>query len=358
MIENWTKIDILQLSLLTKIKKSEQDYIFAKYNNFQDFHNDKDSILNGDLFPESYQEIQKKTEIQLNTIEKEKLNLVSRFSRNYPELLNEIKEPPLLLFVKGELQPSDSMAISIVGTRRATRYGKLNAERFAQYFAQNNIIIVSGLAYGIDTYSHLAAVKSGGITYAIIASGIDKLSPAESKINADKIIDAGGAIISNYHCGVSALPPYFLQRNRIISGISKATLVVECGYKSGAMNTARNAFDESREVYAIPGNITSEKSEGTNALIKQNKATLAVSPEDVLKDLGIDNIKIADTPKISFSDNNEKAIYQSLSLEPIHIDDISDKTNLDSSVILVKLLDLEFRGMIRQLPGKNYILNK
>lgn len=355
---NWSDIDILKLSFLSKIKIAEQNFITGNYDNFAEFYSDINSNFHKDLFSESLSEIEKNTENQLEIIEKERITLISRFNNHYPELLNEIKEPPLLLFVKGNLQAADSMAIAMVGTRRATRYGKLNAERFAQYFAQNNIIIVSGLAYGIDTYSHLSAVKAGGITYAVIASGIDKLGPSEAKSNAEKIIDSGGAIISNYHCGVSALPPYFLQRNRIIAGISKATLVVECGYKSGAMNTARNAFDESRDVFAIPGNITSEKSEGTNALIKQNKATLATSPEGMLKDLGFDEIKTTVKQEIIFNDKNEKAIYQSISLEPIHIDEIAEKTELDSSIILVKLLELEFRGIIRQLPGKNYILNK
>lgn len=355
-MNQWSNIDLIQLSFLNKIKKDEQDFIIHNFRNYEDFYNS--DTFSFTIFKEDKNKIYDAANEQLLKCEQESVQVVNRYDSSYPELLNQIKEPPLLLFVKGKLQLPDSVAIAMVGTRKATRYGKLNAERFAEFFASNNILVVSGLAYGIDTFSHLSTIKAGGITYAVIASGIDKLGPSESKKNSEKIIESGGAIISNYHLGVSALPPYFLQRNRIIAGISKATLVIECGFKSGAMNTARNAFEENRDVFAIPGNITSEKSEGTNALIKQNKAMIALSPKGILDDLGLENNSAIDTMKIEFSDDNEKKIYNTLNLEPIHVDEISEKTNLEMSIILVKLLELEFKGLIRQLPGKFYILNK
>lgn len=361
-MKTWDKYDILRLAFLTKIKKEEQDHIINNFDSFADYiYNHSQGIgylQSNELFSHDKALIEKKKDEQLEICEKEKIGIITRFDPDYPALLKEIKEPPLLLFVQGNMQAADSMAIAMVGTRRATRYGKLNAERFAEHFAMNNIIVVSGLAYGIDTYSHKATIKAGGITYAVIASGIDKLGPAESRANADKIIESGGALISNYFCGISAIPPFFLHRNRIIAGISKATLVVECGFKSGAMNTARHAFDESREVFAIPGNITSEKSVGTNILIKQNKAALALSPKSILEDLGILSVDKSEELNISFSDENEKNIFLSLNLEPMHIDEISEKTELDISIILVKLLELEFKGAVKQLPGKFYIQNR
>jgi DNA processing protein len=213
------------------------------------------------------------------------------------------------------------------------------------------------LAYGIDTYAHLACVEAKGITYAVIASGIDKLGPQDAKDKARKIIDNGGAVISHFHPGVPARPPYFLHRNRIIAGVSSAVFVVESGYKGGSLNTARHAAEESREVFAAPGNITSEKSIGTNKLIKYGTAQITTEPKDILEAIGLDSSKRVEKKKeIEFNNNEEKLIYEALSLEPIHIDAIPEKTGLEISQILVTLLELEFRGVVRQLPGKLYVL--
>ncbi|MFW5662417.1 MAG: DNA-processing protein DprA, partial [Bacteroidota bacterium] len=220
----------------------------------------------------------------------------------------------------------------------------------------NGIVVVSGLAYGIDTTSHMAVVKAGGTTYAVIACGQDRISPQSSQKNADKIIEAGGAIVSEYRFGVPARPGYFPQRNRIISGMSDACLVVESGSRGGSLITAKFAFDQERDVFAIPGNISSQKSEGTNTLIKTNIAMPALTPGGVLEDLGIDFEKLDFSEmKIKFDSSEEEMLYNKLSFEPVHIDTLADNTKLDISVILVRLLDLEFKGLARQLPGKYYI---
>jgi DNA processing protein len=231
-------------------------------------------------------------------------------------------------------------------------------EHFASHFVKNNILITSGMAYGIDSISHRAAINNGGTTYAVIASGLDKIQPKLQHKFAEDIVNSGGAIISEYKFGTSSWQGNFLQRNRIIAGISKATLIVESAYKGGALNTANLADHFSRPVFVIPGPIFSEKSTGTNNLIHKNKASIAVSPQQLLKDIGISEEEIAATKPnlIKFNSHNEEIIYKNLTYEPIHIDALSSATNLDISEVLVALLELEFEGLVRQLPGKHYCL--
>ena len=294
--------------------------------------------------------------IQIELCEKRSVNIVSFWDENYPQLLSKIHLPPVILFVKGQLQNSDSISISMVGTRRCSTYGKLTAEEFASFFARNGIIVTSGLATGIDTISHTSAIEANGITYAVLGCGIDTLSSSYQQMYADKIFDNGGAVISEFKCGVSAKPGYFPQRNRIISGISKATLVVESDVQGGSMITAKFAFDQGRDVFAIPGHIKSEKSRGTNYLIKKNIASLASSPQEMMQDLGLSSMFEASSSKqIVVMDSIEKVIFDNLSYEPIHIDEIANKTNLEITDAMVKLLNMEFNAVIKQLPGKYYI---
>lgn len=360
----WNKDDLLKLYLMKKISNNLHLKIIDKYTNFDNFTNDGNiSFLNSnlkqnDLF-EDNSDLNEKFQEQLELCEKNDVQIISIFDEEYPKLLKEITHPPVILFVKGTLSENNSICISMVGTRRNTTYGKLAAQKFASVFANNNVIVVSGLAYGIDTISQMQVIKNNGITYSVIASGIDKLSPSESIKNSEKIIENGGAIISHYPCGTIAKPAYFLQRNRIIAGISVATIVVESNFKGGSLNTAKHAIQENRELYAVPGNILSEKSKGTNKLIKENKAIPALSPENILNELGITNDKdiFESKEKIKFSDDKEEKIYNVLNFEPIHIDDISEKIDMDISETLVKLLEMEFKGLIKQMQGKNYIRN-
>ncbi|MCO5251328.1 MAG: DNA-processing protein DprA [Candidatus Kapabacteria bacterium] len=295
---------------------------------------------------------------QIEHAEKNKSKFVTLWDSEYPTLLKSIAYPPPILFVKGTLQASDSIAIAIVGTRRPSTYGKLCAERFADYFALNNVVVVSGLAYGIDTIAHMTTVKGNGITYAVIASGIDKLSPSTSVTNSDKIIETGGAIISEYKFGISANLSSFPQRNRIIAGVSKAVLIVESAAKGGSLITARIAFNEGRDVFAIPGNINNKTSDGTNDLIRAEAAKIALSPQQILQDLGFDKVEFEAVKKAPvFSNKSAELLYSLLSYEPLHIDALLQKSELDISMLLVLLLELEFNGHIRQLPGKYYILN-
>ncbi len=358
---NWNILDIIRLSCSKRITSYELTKIVDEFQSFEHFniskHPLKQKVFAEEIFApnnlyydESNRQLDKASELGCR--------LISIWDEEYPELLKTIAYPPPILFVKGQLQKSDSVCIAIVGTRRATTYGKLCSERFADFFARNEVITVSGLAYGIDTTAHMATVKSNGITYAVIASGIDKLSPAISVKNAEKIVESGGAVISEYKMGINANLSSFPQRNRIIAGISKAVLIVESAIKGGSLITAKIAFNEGRDVYAIPGNITNKTSEGTNELIKNESAKIAISPEQILSELGFDKITPqSDKKKPVFSNSNAEKLYSILNFEPIHIDMLMQQSGIDISSLLVVLLELEFNGHIRQLPGKYYIRN-
>ena len=284
-------------------------------------------------------------------------SIVTFWDDDYPELLKQISNPPILLYVWGNLHPQNSVIIAVVGTRRCTEYGRLACEHFTKGFVDAGVIIASGLATGIDTYSHFAAMNNGGITYAIVASGLDKISPSSSLENAKKIIQSGGAIISTYPPGISAIPPFFLQRNRIISGLSKAVLVVESAFKGGSLNTAHNAFSQNREVYAVPGKFNAEKSFGTNNLIRKNIASIAVSPNEILKDLGVISETNIFTKTVKDFDltPNQQLIFNNIDSDPIGIDTLVEKTGLDIATVSTELLTLEFMNAIVKQPGNNYI---
>lgn len=356
----WKREDILRLSLYRKLSLREQKYIIEKYNSYSD-------ILQHppEYFESKYKGIfdnDKKTRIDfddlLKKLEKENIDYVTYYDENYPELLREIYYAPLILFYKGQLYNGFNQ-IAIVGTRRNTLYGKMTTEKIVEELVRNQIIVVSGLAYGIDSIAHRETLKNKGITYAIIASGIDEISPSISNELANRIIEAGGAVISEYPPGTKARPGYFPQRNRIISGVSRAVIVVESDIKGGALITARFAIDQSRDVFAVPGPISSSKSAGCNKLIHDSQATPIIFPDSVLIDLGL----ISSIPnkqekeEIAFDDKIQKIIYEEISSEPLHVDTIAEKVNIDVPTLLVKLLELEFKGLARQLPGKYFVKN-
>ncbi|MCX7929101.1 MAG: DNA-processing protein DprA [Chlorobi bacterium] len=280
---------------------------------------------------------------------------VTFWDDDYPALLRQIAYPPVVLYVHGMLQASSSLAIAVVGTRRCTTYGRLCAERFAAELAQSGCVIVSGLANGIDSIAHAATLDAGGITYAVIGSGLDRISPNHSRRLADRIIAGGGAVLSEYPLGTVARPGYFPQRNRIISGIARAVLVVESRREGGSLITAHFALDQSRDLFAVPGNITAPTSEGTNELIARQKAMAAISPAQVLAELGIVRQEPAEQKPPDFASPLEAQIWQELSGEPQSADDIAAALDLPVSEVLSALFMMEFRGAVRQLAGKQFI---
>ncbi|WP_337865816.1 DNA-processing protein DprA [Ignavibacterium sp.] len=293
-------------------------------------------------------------EKELNLLKKIGGRIVTVWDEDYPKLLKKIYDPPLLLYVKGKFDEKDDYSIAVVGTRGPTNYGKLQAERFVAHLADQGISIISGLARGIDSIAHKTSLKHNSRTIAVIGSGLDVIYPPENKKLFDEIAEKG-VIVSEFVLGTKPDAVNFPKRNRIISGMSLGTLVIETGINGGAMQTARLALDQNREVFAMPGNLGVRQSEGTNLLIQRGEAELVTSAEDILNELELKLKPIIgkNIPKPQKDLNMfEEKIYNSLSNEPLHIDKISELTNLSTSDCLVHLLSLEFKGLVKQLPGK------
>ena len=224
-------------------------------------------------------------EIELEQLRTRRIEVVHPGHRSYPNLLAEISGRPSILFVRGQLAPADENAVAIVGTRRTTPYGRQAAEQVASEIAQAGVTVVSGLARGIDTTAHRAALAAGGRTIAVLGSGVDVIYPAENRNLADQIIESG-AIISEFVPGTKPDAQNFPARNRIVSGMSLGTVIIEAPTRSGALITASFAADQGREVFVLPGNVYSPASEGTNALLRDG-ARIVRTGSDVLEDLGL-----------------------------------------------------------------------
>lgn len=296
----------------------------------------------------------------IEKLEKENIRVITLRDKEYPEYLAEIYDPPHLLYYKGKLNASGNINIAIVGARKYTHYGKQIIEKIVPALVANNITIVSGLALGVDTEAHNATLENGGNTIAVLGTGIDTqcIYPSANRHLAEKIIANDGAIISEFPLGTPPLKHHFPQRNRIIAGLSIGTLVVEAGERSGALITARNALDQNREVYAVPGNIFSPVSIGPNNLIKQGAKTVTKA-EDILESLDLNVISsYIDNKKIIPTTPEEKLIIEHLSHEPIHIDELVRLTKQNISAINSTLTMMEMKGMIKNLGGTQYILSK
>ncbi len=297
---------------------------------------------------------------QLHRLNKANGFLVSLWDNRYPSNLKTIEDPPPFLFVNGTLAEEDAYSVAIVGTRTPSPYGLHMAEYFSTELARLGIPVVSGLARGIDTAAHNAAVKAHGRTVAVIGSGIDVMYPPENKSLADRI-KSHGAIISEYIMGTKPDAGNFPQRNRIISGMSIATVVIETGTDGGAIITASIALEQNRDVFAVPGPVSTKKPSGTNHLIKQGKAVLLETIDDLILELGsrlkriIGNARSApQTPPPALS-LFERKIYDAMTDNPIHIDTLAQRAGLSTSDTLVHLLSMEFKGAIKQRPGKIFL---
>ena len=305
----------------------------------------------------SMEPYREEAERQIQKGELEGVHILTLDSPDYPERLRQIWSPPVALYVRGELRPEDATAVAIVGTRSATTYGRLSSERYAARLASCGVTVVSGLARGIDTWAHREALRVGGRTIAVVASGLDRIQPWTAAELAGEI-SSRGAIISEYRFGTRALRPYFPQRNRIISGLSLGVLLVESDVKGGGMITARFAFDHDRDLFALPGPVTSPKSSGPNMLIRTDRARLTESPDDLMEALGLRVPDPIDRGEISASVGLslfEQQVWDVLTGEPLHIDEIASSTGLGPSELLVALLRLEFLGLVRQMAGKRFL---
>lgn len=278
-------------------------------------------------------------------------------SDDYPRYLRETPAPPPVLYVAGELLETDQWAVAVVGTRRLSAYGKQMTRELVAGLVRNNVTIVSGLALGIDGIAHKTAVEMGGRTLGVLGSGIDCLYPPKHRNLARRIIkERRGAIISDYPLGTQPEGKNFPPRNRIISGLSLGVLVIEAGERSGALITANYALEQNREVFALPGNVNSRASAGTNRLIQQG-AKLVVSYEDILEELNLTMAPQQMVVQMAVPETNEEAtLLEHLSPEPSHVDELSRASGMDSAKVSSTLALMELKGMVQQVGGMRYVL--
>ncbi|MBN1464123.1 DNA-processing protein DprA [candidate division KSB1 bacterium] len=283
------------------------------------------------------------------------VKLVSYWDENYPRLLKQVSDPPLVLYIKGQVGCLQTPAVAIVGTRLPSIYGKLMADRFARELATRDIVVVSGLARGVDTIAHRAVVQVNGATVAVLGSGVDQIYPEENRNLAEEITQRG-VVLSEFAMGAKPDAPHFPRRNRIISGLSLGTVIVEAGQKSGALITADFALEQNRDVFALPGNINNPKSFGSNYLIQQG-AKLVTTVEDILDEIGQTFRQNADAQQTLLQQLSdlEQLIFNALSHEPKHVDAIALQCRLPVAKALGILLTLELKNCVQQLGGKNFI---
>lgn len=301
--------------------------------------------------------IRKKIHDENCRLEKMGACIITIWDKEYPPLLKKIYDPPLILYALGSFAESDNYSVAIVGTRQPSNYGKLQAERFSSDLSMQGITVVSGMARGIDSIAHRSALKEGGRTVAVIGSGLDVIYPPENRQLFNDIARSG-VVLSEFELGTKPDAQNFPRRNRIISGLSLGTIIIESGITGGAMQTAAFALEQNREIFAVPGNLGVRQSEGTNALIQRSGAKLVCRIDDVIQELEIKLKPVTgkNIPKIPEEELNmfEEKLMACLDKDPKQIDVISAMSNLSASDCLVYLLSLEFKGLVKQYPGKMF----
>ena len=288
---------------------------------------------------------------ELELMLRKKVGYITFLDKEYPKALQNITDFPPIIFFKGNLVALKQPMISIVGTRKISDYGKQCIRKIAETFVRKGITVVSGMAFGVDAAVHNCVLENNGSTIAVLASGVDVPSPATNTGIYNRIIQNDGLIISEQILGTVPIPGFFPLRNRIISGLAKATIIIEAGERSGALITAYQAFEQNREVYAVPGDITANRSLGTNKIIRKGVAKLLTSAEEVLEDLGY-VINEEEKKKVKFDSDVEKDIFHLLSDSKKTIDEIGLALGLEISEVLRTLTSMELKGMVASVNSK------
>jgi DNA processing protein len=304
----------------------------------------------------------KKAEKELTFIEKNGVDVIFYTDSRFPKRLKNCNDAPVLLYSKGNADLNAQRIISIVGTRNATDYGKQLCRALIDELQQNNVLVVSGLALGIDVAVHKECVKLNVPTVGVLGHGLDRIYPSQNRATAEKMMENGG-LLTEYPSGTIPDRENFPQRNRIVAGMADATVVIEASLKGGALITAEIANSYNRDVFAFPGRIGDEFSEGCNFLIRNNKAALLTCAADLAYILGWENNETANQAIEQFTLPFDLTAEESMIFEiirqhqaPLAIDDLSIKTNMATSKLAMNLLNMEMQGYIRSLPGKMYRL--
>jgi DNA processing protein len=272
----------------------------------------------------------------------------------YPTRLRDVDNAPPVLYLRGTITPDDDWAVAIVGTRRATSYGRQVTEGIARELAHNGVTVVSGMARGIDGVAHRAALDAGGRTLAVLGSGVDRIYPPEHRRLAEEIV-AQGALVSDYPPGTPPEGRNFPPRNRIIAGLSLATVVVEAGRRSGALITSDFALEQGREVFAVPGNVMAPQSRGPNRLIQQGAHPL-LDPKEILETLELSMLTEQRQARTVLPSNpSEAQIFDVLGYESLHVDEIQVQTGMPIEEVTATLAMMELKGMVRKIGGMRYM---
>ncbi len=291
-------------------------------------------------------------EAMLPALAKKSIEVLTWEDEAYPPYLKEIDQPPPVLYYRGTVLPEDDLAVAIVGTRNVTAYGKQLTKDTATYLTANGITVVSGLARGVDAIAHQTALEQGGRTFAVLGSGVDVIYPPEHRTLAESIV-AHGALISDYPPGTQPDGVNFPPRNRIISGLSRGTVVIEAGEKSGALITAKFSIDQGREVFAAPGSVLSPMSRGTNNLLAAGAVPLT-SPTVILKNLNITQTRPSAEPVKPTLDADEARILRALGQDTLHIDDLCGKLGTSVEKLTAELTMMELKGLVVRAKGMEY----
>jgi DNA processing protein len=305
------------------------------------FHFSKDKFLQGEY----------------NLMQRRGIVVLTAIDDNYPCSLENFEDSPVVLYIKGEIACLDQMSVALVGSRAASFYGCKSAKTFAQAFVQAGMVVVSGLARGIETAAHQGTLEAGGKTIAVIGCGFNHMYPKENYSLMEKI-SKNGAVVSEFACAMPPLKQNFPWRNRIISALSLATVVIEAGSKSGALITADYALSQNKDVFVLPSNIDTETALGSNQLI-QDGARVALNPDDVLSQIKegyIPSCPDDKKPVLLLSDEQQR-VYPHITFQPVHLDELVRRSGMNISSLMNITLSLELKRVIRQLPGQYYVRN-
>jgi len=295
---------------------------------------------------------------EYNLIQRKGITVCTTADENYPCSLNDFEDSPVVLYIKGEIDALKQMSVALVGSRAASFYGCKSAKAFAQAFVQAGMTVVSGLARGIDTAAHQGSLEAGGKTVAVIGCGFNYMYPKENH-SLMEAISRNGAVVSEFACAMPPLKQNFPWRNRIISALSLATVVIEAGSKSGALITADYALAQNKDVFVLPSNIDNETALGSNQLI-QDGAKVALNPDDVLSQVKRDHIPLQadDSKPVFLLSDEQRQVYSHITYQPAHLDDLCRRSGLNISSLMNITLSLELKRVIRQLPGQYYVRNE
>lgn len=343
-----------------KIKKIEN--IFENLSDIQKDLDKKKELIDSTLGQSAYQNLRENLKEErvdeiLAELDKLGINFVTQKDNNFPQKLKEIPDSPVIIYYKGDLSiASNPHILGVVGTRKPSSYGRDICETFVSEVAKSSVVTVSGLAYGIDSIVANTTIKNKGLTIAVLGGGIAKIYPSTNTSLAKDIVETGGLIISEYKPFQNPTQYTFPERNRLISGLSDGVLIIEAGERSGSLITAETALNQGKELFVVPGNLTSVQSKGSNRLIYEIPHSIVIDPKNILNSLGVEscvNKNLTENQVVQLT-MAQQLVYDLLRVEDMHFDDLAQKLNMSPRELNILLTDMEILGIIKSQSGNYY----